>query len=537
MKTKIFLCLIVLIACSFLLSAQELQFKDISSEVAKPQKLKNWQVSIKERADDNFILSSVAPYRLFITDKNLNIIQNITLPEEYKKMDISYLCRLGNHHLVLIAKGYKKMQLGLLNEHFDLIKTYLLSPKWAFMRLICKDSNYAYLNVNGNTFIKVDENLNIIAQRDNVANLYSNNWTAHIEGDTLFLKLSNTLTLFDKNNFNTFSSVKFKYSSETNSPTNPSYHRIIYGKNKIAEFGTHRILQGWNYVDDFYAYLYDYNKQLQEFTVNSTYDKTEGTDQILDAVFDEHENLVLARVWRKWEKSDKERQYSNPYLTFTIISENGIETIDYGEFEKGLCTPIYLLKVENKEAVLCYGKQSEYKVIAIDMQRLTNRTLLTQTCNFEVANLKPTYTNKWENKSGYLLEFTQNIKLSNISGNQNTYYDMINTLIYINKDFTTTTQYRSKQYTGMTHFFFNDVKSDKKDNYFLLDHAEPHYSGKSRNYYHTDSQYYLINQQGQFRMLDLGSDVSLLPYQHNKYYVLKNYYKTNTYKLSHLEIR
>ena len=70
--------------------------------------------------------------------------------------------------------------------------------------------------------------------------------------------------------------------------------------------------------------------------------------------------------------------------------------------------------MENKEAVLCYGKQSEYKVIAIDMQRLTNRTLLTQTCNFEVANLKPTYTNKWENKSGYLLEFTQNIKLSNI---------------------------------------------------------------------------------------------------------------------------
>ena len=146
MKTKFLTFALLFITVSTF--AQQLEYQVLASEVKRPKELNKAYLGIATPYEDN-ILCIASTYKLplvdtklLVMDKQLNIVKFVTLPDKYKKYSFTYLCKIGNHHIISIYKGLHDRLLGLLDENLQLVKTYQLGHDFTFERVVYNEEDY-----------------------------------------------------------------------------------------------------------------------------------------------------------------------------------------------------------------------------------------------------------------------------------------------------------------------------------------------------------------------------------------------------------
>lgn len=312
------LLLSAMIFCVTMSFAQQLEFHELTPARKRPKELNNASTSIIDPYGDDLLCAVIVPRlpvpggKLVILDKQLDVVKEITLPEQYKKYSYTLLSKIGNRYIISIYKGLKDRLLGLMDENFQLIKTYQLSHKYTFEREIFQTDDYAILNVNGLELIKVDADLNVLqtGYLSNKFNLYLGSWNKLLNNGLILIRKPEYMCLLNPETLETVSEIELPKPYLSDERVGSTY--VIDGDGVLGSIRsfkfnwevwkdlmwTHEDFSGdWKYV----ATLYDRNgKKLQECTLQAEGQPNKScVEQYCNAVWDKHNSqMIIARAWQ-----------------------------------------------------------------------------------------------------------------------------------------------------------------------------------------------------------------------------------------------
>lgn len=541
MKKNLFL--VVLLFSSIMLYAQNSYFSAVTDYVQKPKELVNKDVKIVSTIGNDFLCYSWngKSYQLFSVDNGLSILKTFIVPDEYKKMKAEYICKVGEHYIIALSKGTSRI-LGLLNSDLQLVKTLQYSEDKVYYieKLLYCDDNFAYLYINDSSpsrsdakrcIVKIDEQLNIVSKKKNLSIdfNYASKSSYWLVNERLFAHLSGSiLYTFDRESLQLVSKINVE-KNKRSSLSHPGTCEVYYGDEALAIVSKYTKYEGKNWVDYYDAYLYDYyGRVIQDLSLEAYSE----FDQVADALFTEEGELVIARLTN--------RSNARASLSIYVLNNSGINKLEYGELDEkyNYNFPIYILSYDGKKANLIMGNASEYSLLSLDLVNNDLNKVWSKSYNGGLNLFRNPYVlNKWECKSGFCLEFTQNVKKF-VDENNIEYGDLENTLIYVNKDLKSSTVYQSGVYRGMLGYNINVSRAYTPLDLILINHAEPVYSSStSKSHYKIDTQYWIINQKGERQIIDvlLSKNNSSLQVSPEKKYMLFNF--SDSFRLMELMIK
>lgn len=493
MKTKFLTFALLFITVSTF--AQQLEYQVLASEVKRPKELNKAYLGIATPYEDN-ILCIASTYKLplvdtklLVMDKQLNIVKFVTLPDKYKKYSFTYLCKIGNHHIISIYKGLHDRLLGLLDENLQLVTTYQLGHDFTFERVVYHEEDYVVLNVNGHQLIKVDENLNVLQKSTVEAplNFYINDWRSSLINGHIALEKPSTIYFIDLESL--------EISTKLNLPEN-YYSFFCENVFSVHSYTWDKDYNGdWSYI----AKMYDYKGTLlQELNLKADNKDTHKVEQWCDDLWDKSQNrFIVART-------TKPSMSASTQLAFYIIDKDKIETrriedlnIDY------TVSSIQLLDIEDESIRILIASQGYLQVLSVDLQTLSHEVLLTKKCDAAF----PKHPSMRKNEAGYYLVWND-VQVNQLKSNgaDGTAYDKYSAIVFISKDMSECKIHTSSYLTLEQSVSNQFMEKQDFDNFVVILHREPRYNKFNKNTQMNELQFYVLDNHGNKTIKATGLD-------------------------------
>jgi|GEM_PF-3135939 len=514
--------------------------------VDKPKEYQKGKVIMRSKFNDELICYNRDQKKrtYFLLDSTLTLIKTIRLPEEYKKWNMTIHCRLGNNHIISLNKGLRNRMLGVMDENFNLVKTYPLGRDFAFELCVYSDTTYAYFNINGKQLVKIDKDLNILSRNDDFLNFFSSGGRIWKKGEYLYI--DNTHKFFYdmfSGSQRTEAGLLFKVNTnnlqdiKTVDIGNGSH---FYGTTTIGQFyeteynNTHKII----------ASLRDYEGKIYcEHKIEYTSNYNTDNRQFCDIFFNkENDEYVLAQINHKWQLTNKQKIYDPPTLIFYILSKNGVKSIDLGELDYDFSHPLWLLDYNNDTAHVLIGGDKLFRLQEIDLKNKTTKTLIETKCERDFSNykLKQLMHGKYENNIGWCLDITQNLGYTNKKENA---INIQNAIIFVNKDFSRCEIIDSDFIYDISPFYTSYYENKfigvdiYKDFFFIKCKKQKHDKGlvERQLWFVKTNGYKLDYALGLDNVADYDSNFDALKVSDNEYYYLED--KEKQFRLIKLQIK
>lgn len=551
------LLLTAMLFCVTMSFAQQLEFQDLTPARKRPKELSHSITTIIAPYGDDLLCAVIVPKmpvpggKMVILDKQLDVVKEITLPEQYKKYSYTLLSKIGNRYIISIYKGLKDRLLGLMDENFQLIKTYQLSHKYTFEREIYKTDDYAILNVNGLELIKVDADLNVLqtGYLSNKFNLYLGSWNKLLNNGLILIRKPEYMCLLNPETLETVSEIELPKPYLSDERVGSTYvldGDEVFGSIRSFKFNwevwkdlmwTHEDFSGdWKYV----ATLYDRNgKKLQECTLQAEGQPNKScVEQYCNAVWDKHNSqMIIARAWQnctltKGAKTTEKTVEGHGKLTLYTLSKNSKETkhIENLKIDFPLSS-VQILNTDEDNVYVLLGGKDIISLVSVNMKTLAYENLLTKQIEGTLGEHFGMYTND----AGYCL-ISNNIQVNTKKAGSSTFYDCESTEIFISKDMKKFKSYHTL-YLADDNTVHNSICTNLcRPNMFVIQHEKPEgkiISGK-------DLYYDIIDDHGNRQTVPTGlhffrgvsQPVQITP---NEYYLLYDY-ETKTFKLCKLTL-
>ncbi len=558
MKKRNLLLTTLLFLATTMLFAQQLEFQDHTPARKRPKELNKSMTTIIAPYGDDLLCSVIVPKlpvpngKMVVLDKQLDVVKEITLPEQYKKYAYTCLSKVGNRYIISIYKGLKDRLLGLLDENLQLIKTYQLSHNFTFERKIYNAGNYVILNVNGYEVIKVDEELNVLqtGKLSNKFNLYIRDWSSKMLNNGLIvIRKPEYVCLLNPETLKIVSEIELP--KPHRSDERAGYTALLDGDEVFGSIRSikynremwkdatwiHEDFSGdWTYV----ATLYDRNgEKLQELTLQAEEEKFKsGVEQYCDAIWDEHNNQMI--VARAWQNCIMEKGAKTTVKTVEVPGKLALFTMDKNTKKTKnienwkIDFPVSTIKIlnmdENNVYLLLCG-QDIMSIVSVNMSTLAYENLLTKPIEGTLAG----HPEMCSNDAGYCL-VSNDTQVNTKKTGSSIFYDCENTELFISKDMKTVQSYHTVYLAEDNTVSNSIVKELSHPNMFVIQHEKPEgkiISGKELFYDVIDNK---GNRQTVTTNLHffrgITQPVQISP---NEYYLLYDY-ETKTFKLCKLTL-
>lgn len=566
MKRKILLLTTLLFLATTMLLAQQLEFQELTPARKRPKEIKKNNITmIIAPYGDDLLCSVIIPKlpraleKMMVLDKQLNVVKEITLPEQYKKYSYTYLCKVGNRYIISIYKGFKDRLLGLLDENLQLIKTYQLAHDYVYERELYNAGDYVILNVNGLELIKVDEELNVLqsGRLNQRMFLYNVEWTSRkLNNGYIAIEKpkSHLVCLINPETLETVCDVELPNPVPHDGrfySTRPGYAHILYGDKEwggICSYTynrevwkdlvwTHEDFPGdWIYAVSLYG---NNGEKLQEVTLQAEEENFKScVEQYCDAIWDEHNNqMIVARAWQnysivKGSKTTIKTVEGPGKLTLYTMDRNTKETKHIENL--GIDFPVSSVKILNTDENNVYvllGGQNIMSLVSVNRKTLAYEQLLTKQIEGTLVGHLGMHTND----AGYCV-VSNNIQRNTKKIGTSIYYDCESTVLFISKDMKIVQPYHSIYLTEENTVSSSISKQLSRPNMFVIQHETPEgkiISGKILQYDVIDGMGNKQEVPTHLRFFrGITKPVQISP---NEYYLLYDY-ETKTFKLCKLTL-